>query len=1299
MVTVEQIKEQPVTDAPLLVFDCILPNGTAEHWSTHGLTVGSTTYQARVLQHSAFEIQTGTDLGVDGSPQISILLANADSHFSEIERSCGWKGAILSAGFLFYDLRNKVALTDTKVVFQGICNSPDEIREATFRLTAVNRMSLQRLVLPPVRIQRRCPWQFPANLEQRTEALDGGSQGKYSRYYRCGYSPDIPGGTGSQNSGTPFTSCGYTRSDCQARGMWNRFGGIEFVPPAIAVRPYGKAWQTSAISVDAARYNDFVPMVYGTAWYSPAVVFARNDGNLTAMEVLLGTGQMDGVLTVLVNDVEIPQGIAGANMTGTGWYNIPTLGTRNGGFDLNFLDGNRQPAGDPYGSMAYLSVVVPTRLNDGTSLPKVKVLARGLRVPVYNTDGSYQSEQFSSNPAWILLDILRRSGWASTEIDISSFARVAAYCDQPIVALDLNGNEITIPRFQCNLVLQTRRSGGDVVRGIRNTSRLYLTYGPGGLLQLCSENTIAIQQPAKPPNSNSTEQLDGGWPSYEFGDASSEFSGILRKATGEPALTVSSRSNADTPNSLTVEFQDALNGYQQDSYSMVDPGDVELVGQETSTTVPALGLPNYDQAARILKFTLDKSIRGNTYIQLDTSVRAVGIRPGDLITVTYLKEGFTRQPFRVLKISPATNYRTATITAQIHDDAWYADSNGQGVAANGAGRWNGTGIGLPRPLLGSVLNSNGEIDFGVTESATPASDGTIETSLSVSFTPPASATAGGPGAPLVNLASRVGSDGTLRGSQTLYYAVTGVDGAGQESHLSFLVTATILNDCSSVTLTDLSFAPDTIAFHVYRGSTPANLFRIATSQPLAAEFTDTGLPKQLVAAPDPNFDHANFYWRLERQPEIAAPIHGTSTIGNGTLQMTANYYRGMVARITRGKGGGQERTISANDATTLTLSPPWVIEPDSSSFFVVAESGWRFGALSVSSPVQFSIPNRSGEVVEVTGLAANVNDLECAPELSTVTRWQIGGSGAGDSDVPPEPFFGLGAGPRGGTVELCGLSFSDLTNTRSISAATLTLHYWDELKGSPALVLASATGAADTQLSLSAAGPGQPGSLIQMEREVVRVEAVTNNGLTCQVTRGMHGTPAAVHQAGCPIYSLLNKSVIAPFPPDFFGSPYCGSWSYPVSLPNVRIGSAELFVTNARGNSATRSISLTNGTDSGLRTLSGGQIDLAVDGVLAIESNVLPPATLPQACSVRAIFATVEAPPAGSELTCVVSVAGNAIATLTIPSGQVVSNTIDMTTNPSVAGLVIPAAQPVTLDVTAVGSIFPGKRLSVTIQL
>ena len=109
----------------------------------------------------------------------------------------------------------------------------------------------------------------------------------------------------------------------------------------------------------------------------PPVVFARNDGNLTRMEVLVGTGRINQILKVLVNNVEIPEGIGGRDMTGSGWWNLVANGGRAGGFNPNFVDQTGTPLGDPYGSMAALSVVVPNQINDGRVLPRVKVLVEG----------------------------------------------------------------------------------------------------------------------------------------------------------------------------------------------------------------------------------------------------------------------------------------------------------------------------------------------------------------------------------------------------------------------------------------------------------------------------------------------------------------------------------------------------------------------------------------------------------------------------------------------------------------------------------------------------------------------------------------------------------------------------------------------------------------------------------------------------------------------------------------------------------------------------------------------------------
>jgi hypothetical protein len=1300
MLSIFDLKELAITDTPLLLFDCELPGGQTEHWSTHQVTYGGNTYLPRVLKHNLFEIQTSSDQGVDAIPRISLVLANADSYFSELERTSGWKGAALSVQFLFYDLRQGAPTSDSAVLFQGIANPPDQITESLFQLSAINRMNMQRVLLPGVRIQRRCPWLFPSNAQQRQEAATGGSSGRYSPFYNCGYSSDVTGGTGNLIGGAPYTSCAYTRLDCDARGMFHdakRFGGIEFVPSSIMVRSYGeRGWHYAPVEDNEARYNDFVPLLYGTAWYAPPIVFSRNDGNLTHLEVLLGIGPIQGVQKLLVNGIEIPLGKSGTNMTSTGWYNVLSQGARSGAFNPDFADAAGNPAGDPYGSMAYVSVVVPNQINDGQSLPVVKLLADGMQLPVYATDGTYVSDTFTANPAWILLDILRRSGWTTDQIDLVSFAEAAAFCDEEIQTQDLYGNSITVRRFQCNLFLQKRRNAGDLIRGIRNAARLLFTYGVGGLLRLQVENSIALQQPEKPAWSNSTETLNGGWPGYEFSDGSSGVSNILRKANGEPSVRMSSRSIADTPNQVTVEFQDAFNEYQQDSLLLVDVNDTALTGQVITSTATALGIPNYDQAARILKFTLDKSIQGNTYIEFETSVKALGLCPGDIITVTCLKEGFERQLFRILKIAPSANYRITKITAQIHQDGWYEDTNGQMPGNTGARRQPDAGVGMPRPLLGNAVDADGNFEYQITESSSNSTDGGVTEQLTVCFLVPATMQLGGPSIPLLSLSATLGDGGTLAGDQTLYYAVTAVDSKGIESALSFVVRAAIPpgSNTNSMTVSGLSFAPGTSGFNVYRGVNPSQMYRIASNQAVATSYTDTGSQVEAVATPDPAFDHANFYWRLELQPEYAATIATSNTVGNSEAQMADARYAGMVVRITRGTGAGQERTIASNTATTLTVTEPWDTQPDATSFFVVAEAGWHFAVASKTSPVQFDIPNRTGAVLQIQGRAANVNNLENPSALSTLTRWVVGGGGLGDTDVPPLPLFGLGpSSSQSGTVELSGVSFQDLTNTRSVTAGTLTLYYWDELTGDTSYSLASPLAAADTTLNLSQTGTAKAGSFVQIEAEVLQVDAAQNGGLQYQLTRGMHGTTPADHAAQAPVYHLSGKVAVVPFPLDFFGSPLSGVWGYPALLPSTRVASAEFFVTNSRGNSPIASLNLTQSADYGLRTLSGGQFSIQVEGFLAVDSSPAPNLVVEATHTVRDVYAIVKQAPAGGPIELVLSQNGIEYCTLTIPDGAMSS--------PSVSGFGKPlAAQAqLSLAITAVGPTAPGSDLTVILRL
>ena len=1310
MGTIANLKEQAVTETPLLLFDVVMANGETKRWCTHAVTVDSNSYEARVLRHNVFEVQTASDHGIDAIPKIRVTLANADSVLSQIDTAIGFKGAKLTVTFLFYDLIGDLEASEQIVVFKGILNPPDEIAENTIRLSAINRMNLQRVLLPPVRIQRRCSWAFPATTAERQEAVSGGNEGIYSRFHNCGYSPDQAGGTGDLDGASPFTECSFTRADCIARGMFDkdsstnitrRFGGIEFVPPTVKVRSHGeRGTHDSPVVTNEARYNDFVPLIYGTNWIEPPIVFARNDGNLTRMEVLLSFGKINQVAKVLVNNIEIPIGISGRDMTRSGWWNLFAGGDRNGGFNLNFADFAGNPQGDPYGSMACLSIVVPNQINDGKVLPRVKVLAEGLRLESFDGAGLSQGFQFSNNPAWLLLDVLRRSGWTLDEMDLPSFSTAAGFCDETIAATDNEGNAISVKRFQCNVVVRSRKTAAQVIRGIRNNARLQLTYQSDGKIAVQVENSIAIQQPTLPAGSNATSQLNGGWPAYVYADGSVPglASGILRKEDNSSTVRLWSRPTADTPNRFSVEFADEFNEYQQDSLALVDAEDIARTGQELTGRLVVDGLPTFDQAGRILKFSLDRSIQGNRYIEFETTVKALGQRVGDLITVTYAKEGLIDQPVRILKIQPSTNYRSVRITAQIHNDAWYQDTNGQLSLVPVTRRQPESEPGVPDPLYGDEFDEFGEEQFLITEFEIAGTDGTILTEVEVAFKPPDAGQSLVAGVPIVNLQPTIlTTGGTLDGDQTLYYVVTGTDANGSESNPSFVVRATVPPGPSthSVQLTGLSFTQGTDTFSVYRGDLPTHLLRIASGQAVATDFTDTGLTAELTGAPDPRYDHANFYWRLEDTDEQFASIFGPDSVGSSLLALTPDALIGHAVRLLRGKGAGQERTVTNNSATTLFVTPDWEVEPDESSIFVVSDNTWRFGGRARTSPARFQIPNRRNQVVQITGRSANAQNIESLEGLAIVTRWRIGGGGLGvtDVDVPPEAIFSVAVNGDG-MLEFGSLGFPLLQDTQSITSATVQLYVRDELSGPSTTLLAAAISAVDTTLTLSQAGSAQVGSLVQVEGEVMRVTLVSGGGTQYDVDRGQCESTAAAHAINTPTYDLKEQSVVVPLEKNFFGSTASGSWSHSEWIPNVRLACAELLTTNSFGQSPLATNNYSALPEGGLRTLHGGQFSFQIEGLLAVLDDAVPAVSVQENLSIRDAYAVVKGAPLGADLQVRVNQDGMEITTLTVTAGQ--------TFGTVVSGAELPVLQSLsnlTLDIVAIGTDYPGRDLTVTIRV
>jgi hypothetical protein len=195
------------------------------------------------------------------------------------------------------------------------------------------------------------------------------------------------------------------------------------------------------------------------------------------------------------------------------------------------------------------------------------------------------------------------------------------------------------------------------------------------------------------------------------------------------------------------------------------------------------------------------------------------------------------------------------------------------------------------------------------------------------------------------------------------------------------------------------------------------------------------------------------------------------------------------------------------------------------------------------------------------------------------------------------------------------------------------------------------------------------------------------------VTRGAHASAAAWHGGGTPVYHLEKRVEVVPFVRDFFGSAYSGNWRHVIDLPNVRVASAEFSVTNSKGNSEVSAGCLTQNADSGLRTLSGGQFSIQVDGFLSVDSAPAPELVVEAARSVRDVFAVVREA-ADGEIRLALKQNGAAWCELAIPGGTTISGVVDG------FGLA-PLAQGarVSLEVLSVGASEAGADLTVVIRL
>lgn len=878
------IKDSASTAQPLLLATISFSDGTVLRLSTHDLTgslaYGGNDYAARILNQEIAASQALSEQGIDVPAMVSLRLSDADYDiWLNYEKLKGFKGSSLELRAVMFDVLVGDYSSDSRVIFRGVCKEPGGRLPShdgkVLTVGYVSKMQMGDISLPSIKIQKTCPWTFPTTASARQDAADN----PHSESYQCGYSPDASGGNarGNLNGGSPFTTCNYTKEDCIARGMYikdssnrvtGRFGGIQWnEQTGSTVREYitGK-WIQVQGGANEARYGDNVPMLFGTQWTDPLILNTVPGANLFKMEVLICYGPLDYIHEVIVNDVVIRHTyndswtavsgeIADATEATTGgWWTTVNHGDRDGSpnIDKGYVDKDGNPVGDPYGSLAVIEIVVPTKVANSGSLPRVRVrAAKG--VPQSEDDGGY-------NPATLLAEILQEwTAWDTADLNASSFTAAEAVCDGFIGYTDQRGVSASRRRFTAGMYLRQRESAAEIIRGIRNGMRGILSLDENGLLRLRVKQTIAAQQPSPVPGSNYNVLTNGGYPAYKFDE-----SNILES----PSV-----SEVTAGNKYSIQFQNRDNRWAWDAFSPLDSEDIERSGQEIPGSFIVRGPDNYDQLQCLVATWTAEQYRGNWRddsggtLQFDfpISIRGVHLSIGDICVFNWQPLGVSNQLVRVVRIQPETNFERARITVTWHKDEWYDDTYGQtgqpGFVPQHRNRllrpafsW------LPygqQPESGDSIVAPTEWGFSIAQKYELAADGTTIAKLAIGGRQIVNVTISKPYPPFVPFqGSTANSGGSIRGGRAYYLAFAAKDSAGNISPRSELVVIGVPSgtDTNTLTVNNVRWDTGTTGYICYAGEDPNKLSAQVEASGTPSSVTLTSLYAASWGAPDGEFD-------------------------------------------------------------------------------------------------------------------------------------------------------------------------------------------------------------------------------------------------------------------------------------------------------------------------------------------------------------------------------------------------------------------------------------------------------------
>jgi len=259
-------------------------------------------------------------------------------------------------------------------------------------------------------------------------------------------------------------------------------------------------------------------------------------------------------------------------------------------------------------------------------------------IRVYSTPSTF-TEEYTTNRAWCLLEVLRNRRWGygldAARFYLDDWIDLAAWCNELVGYSDPQGNTYASTRSTFNAEL-IDRTAQQQVNDICSAGRFGLPFQQAGRLRVV------------PLRKLTSEQLETAPIFSDEGEARN----IIRTGTAQKStLTYTQKSDADLPNRIVVTFDDAANDYLERPLTFEDV-DAQLragraFGDYTQRVVERkhalLGVTDYGEAVRLGNLLLDLGEFDGGGLRNNLSVKFT----------TWFKHAITLHRYKVIKVESA----------------------------------------------------------------------------------------------------------------------------------------------------------------------------------------------------------------------------------------------------------------------------------------------------------------------------------------------------------------------------------------------------------------------------------------------------------------------------------------------------------------------------------------------------------------------------------------------------------------------------------------------------------------------